>query len=253
MTQFDLAAPQALTALLLQATSGSFALLWLMPPEAGRQFYSTIGKALYPIAWVVVLIACGLREHLPTSAIGATAVVALSVTAYTYGILHDNPLVNVVPHIVGTLAGFVAVWGTSEAHWLSRLHAFAGAMFGGTATVGMILGHWFIVRPRMSITALLRTIHALFALTAINAALTAAAVLPIGERLPEVVGNLQSFLWSHLIFGFGVTTVVNGIALFCARERSTQAATGFLYLAMLCVLIGELCRCLVAAATDLPL
>lgn len=253
MTQFDFAAPQALTALLLQAISGSFALLWLMPPEAGRPFYSTIGKALYPIAWVVTLIAYGLRAHLPTSAIWAISIVALSVTVYTYGIFHDNPLVNVVPHIFGTIAGFVAVWGTSEGHWLSRLHAFAGAMFSGTATVGMILGHWFIVRPKMSILPLLRTIHALFALTAINATLTAAAVLPFWEQLPEVVGDLQTFLWAHLIFGCGITAVVNGIALFCAKERSTQAATGFLYLAMLCVLIGELCRCLIAAATDLPL
>lgn len=97
MHQVDLAAPQALAALLLQATCGSFALLWLMPPEAGRQFYSTIGKALSPIAWVVTLIAYGLREHLPSSAVIAIGIVALCVTVYTYGILHDNPLVNVVP------------------------------------------------------------------------------------------------------------------------------------------------------------
>ena len=224
-----------------------------MPPEAGRQFYSTIGKALSPIAWVVTLIAYGLREHLPSSAVIAIGIVALCVTVYTYGILHDNPLVNVVPHLVGTLAGFIAVWATAEPHWLSRLHAFAGALFSGTATVGMILGHWFIVRPRMSIAPLIRTIHALFVLTALNASLSLLALLFVWSQLPQLVGDLRSFLWAHLIFGFVVTTVVNGVALFCARERSTQAATGFLYLAMLSVLIGELCRCLLAAATPLPL
>jgi hypothetical protein len=253
MNQFDLAAPQALVALLLQATCGSFALLWLMPPEAGRQFYSTIGKSLSPIAWIVALIAYSLRVHLPSSAVIAIGIVALCVTVYTYGILHDNPLVNVVPHLVGTLAGVIAVWGTAEPHWLSRLHAFAGALFSGTATVGMILGHWFIVRPRMSIAPLVRTIHALFALTALNAALSLLAIIPVWTQLPHLIGNLQSFLWAHLIFGFVVTSVVNGVALFCARERSTQAATGFLYLAMLSVLIGELCRCLIAATTSLPL
>ncbi|GBC99188.1 hypothetical protein HRbin17_01709 [bacterium HR17] len=251
--QWDMAASQALTALLLQAVSGSFSLLWLMPPEAGRQFYSTIGKSLYPIAWVVVLIAYALRQHLPTSALVAIAVVALCVTLYTYGILHDNPFVNVVPHAIGTVAGFIAVWGTAEPHWLSRAHALAGALFSGTATVGMILGHWFIVRPRMSIQPLLRTVHALFALTAVNAALTLTAVAPVWQQLPQIVGDLQTFLWAHLILGFGATALVSAVALFCARERSTQAATGFLYLAMLCVLIGELCRCLIAAATPLPL
>lgn len=253
MHRFELAAPQALAALLLQAICGSFALLWLMPPEAGRQFYSTIGKSLSPIAWVVALIAYSLRDYLPSSTVIAIGIVALCVTVYTYGILHDNPFVNVVPHLIGTLAGFIAIWGTAEPFWLSRLHAFAGAFFSGTATVGMILGHWFIVRPRMSIAPLIRTIHALFVLTALNGALSLLAVIPVWARLPQTVGDLQSFLWAHLIFGFGVTTVVNGVALFCARERSTQAATGFLYLAMLSVLIGELCRCLIAAATPLPL
>jgi hypothetical protein len=74
MNQFDLAAPQALAALLLQATCGSFALLWLMPPEAGRQFYSTIGKSLSPIAWIVAssLTVCGLTCPQAPSSLSAS-------------------------------------------------------------------------------------------------------------------------------------------------------------------------------------
>lgn len=245
--------PKALIGLLLQATAGSFILLWFMPAEAGRYFYSTIGKALFPIAWVVTLIAYGLRSYLSPLSLIAIAVVAISLTVYTYGILSDNPIFNTLPHFIGTFAGLIAIWETAEPGWLSRLHSFSGAFLSGTAVVGMIFGHWFIVRPRMSLSPLIRTIHALFLLLALNGLLTFLAFLSSRQGFAEVLGSARPFFWGHLALGLFAPLPLNGIALYCAKERSTQAATGFLYLAMVCVLGGEVCRNLVTVATGVPL
>ncbi|MCS7224389.1 MAG: hypothetical protein NZ959_07525 [Armatimonadetes bacterium] len=252
MDQWEIAGPLALSSLLLQATAGSFLLLFFVPVETGRHFFSTVARYLAPLAGIGALIAWSLPTVTDVGRF-ASILLALCVTVYIFGIMTDSFLLGALPHLVGSVAGVVTVWSLNTSDLLPRLHGLAGSLYSGAAVVGMIFGHWFIVRPKMSREPLLRLIVALFVLLAINGLLTAYESLTAGDHLEANLGRMAPFFWGHIVFGFGFTGIANAIALFCVREGSTQAATGFLFLAVAGVLIGELCRSLVSAATPLGL
>jgi hypothetical protein len=134
-------------------------------------------------------------------------------------------------------AGAYLAPGGSYALLLASL--LAGALALGTVWSGMMLGHWYLVTPRLAPRPLLRLTAALGALLVVQALLLA------GQALAGVAASVLDAPLS-LLFGLRVAVgVVFPLALCVlvwrtARVRSMMSATGLLYIALGTVLAGQI-------------
>lgn len=126
---------------------------------------------------------------------------------------------------------------------LTALTAATSAVALGTSVISMVLGHWYLMTPRLSA----RPLRLLCDLSIVSlAALTCVALWYVMERPEATSFGLDSpwFRWPSFV---SVTVVPIGItvaARFCCQEwprgRAIQAATGLLYISSAMVLAGAL-------------
>lgn len=113
---------------------------------------------------------------------------------------------------------------------LAVLFAATGGVFAA-----MILGHWYLVTPRLPEAPLILIARLLLAVMAIQVALFVAWVaLGAGPASPAPFGALTGewalFVWLRLIVGLIFPLVVSWAAVQTARTRSMESATGLLYI-----------------------
>jgi hypothetical protein len=120
----------------------------------------------------------------------------------------------------------------------------SGFLLGSTLTA-MLLGHHYLTAPSMSIEPLNRSIGlmamaltARCAFSAIGLWLSLPAALAAGPSTPEA--QTLMFLSARWGMGFLGTAIATFMTWKTAQIRSTQSATGILYIAMIFVLFGEL-------------
>ena len=112
----------------------------------------------------------------------------------------------------------------------------------GTAMTAMLIGHSYLIAPGMSLVPLFRL------LAAVAGALLLRAVVEGYElwnwTAAQSFGNLErdALLWLPVRWVVGLLgpLVLAGMAWQTARIRSTQSATGILYVVVICCFIGEL-------------
>ncbi|MBV9125401.1 MAG: hypothetical protein JO112_18755 [Planctomycetes bacterium] len=125
----------------------------------------------------------------------------------------------------------------------------------GTATTAMLMGHFYLIAPSMSLAPLLRLLSLLFA--AICLRLASAAVGLGFWTMRHSLGNLEdvTVFWLPLRWGLGLVAplVLGWMAREAARIRSTQSATGILYVVVIFGFLGELTSMLLYRHTGYPL
>jgi hypothetical protein len=133
--------------------------------------------------------------------------------------------------------GFGALsWGGTGLGWpvlLLQLGALA-AVTGGVFAA-MILGHWYLVTPKLSERPLILFSRILLGLVAVQLALFlvwAALGAGPGNGAPFdiLTGQWALFGWLRLIVGLAFPLVLSWAALQTARSRSMESATGLLYI-----------------------
>ncbi len=139
------------------------------------------------------------------------------------------------------------------------IHALISALVMGAAILAMMLGHWYLVTPKLSITPLKRYSGSYILLTVLTALeLVLSYVLYVG--LGNEPATLTSQRWmSEIMFvlfrvAWGVLPPL-GMAYWIwetVRMKSTQSATGILYAAMICTMIGEGMGLYLTLATGVP-
>jgi len=130
----------------------------------------------------------------------------------------------------------------------------------GSTTVSMILGHWYLVDPTLSI-APLRLGALLFALSVAARWIAVALVLldkgsaVLGvERAADLVYSTPAlFFLFRALAGLGGPLLLAGLIWQTVRMRSTQSATGLLYVAVILVLFGELISQFLTVTARVPL
>jgi len=131
------------------------------------------------------------------------------------------------------------------------LGEFSSAALLGTAVTAMLLGHFYLIAPGMSLTPLLRLLTALFVAAGLRMLLAG-----IGLRSWTMSHSLinwedETVLWLPVRWGlgFGGPFILGWMARSATKIRSTQSATGILYVVVVFVILGELTSQLLMANT----
>jgi hypothetical protein len=109
------------------------------------------------------------------------------------------------------------------------------AVATGGVFAAMILGHWYLVTPKLPEGPLILISRALLLVVGIQVALFAVWVSTGagpggGGPFTVLVGEWALFVWLRLIVGLLFPLIVSWAAVQTARSRSMESATGLLYI-----------------------
>lgn len=123
----------------------------------------------------------------------------------------------------------------------ATLSVLVGAVALGTAIDGLILGHWYLVTPRMPSLPLLRMTRVLLAALVVQVLLLIPVLVALVQGgTPELLGDFGLFFWLRLLFGVLFPLLVGVLVWKTASVRSMQSATGLLYVLASLVFGGEI-------------
>jgi hypothetical protein len=174
----------------------------------------------------------------------------------------DNP--RPVAFLAAAAAAFVpaltAGAGPSGPSWVAILGSLSSALLLGAVAVTMVLGHWYLVDTSLSIAPLRD--GALWVSVAVVARWAAVfAALSFGgwemlriTRLPDVIFSTNGlFFLFRSLTGLAAPLLLSVLVWQTVKIRSTQSATGLLYVLLILVLFGELISSFLRIATGHPL
>jgi hypothetical protein len=129
------------------------------------------------------------------------------------------------------------------------------AAFLGASLTAMLIGHSYLISPGMALTPLMRLLAALFVTVLLRATICWAGLWCWVVEVGSVTLNDEVVLWLPVRWLAGVIAPLGfgWMAYASARIRSTQSATGILYVVVVCGFIGELMSLLLTRQTGWPL
>jgi hypothetical protein len=144
---------------------------------------------------------------------------------------------------------------------LSVLADLTSILLLGAATSAMVLGHWYLVVLDLPITALRRLTVLLAAALVLRAAIVGLALVgPVHAGFADARAVAQGmwspdgvFVWMRLLFGLAGPVSLLWFIWKTVEIRSTQSATGILYVQIFLVLAGELLAKYLRVAAGFPL
>jgi protein NrfD len=206
---------------------------------------------------------------------GRVAFVALAVaevSTVVYWATVGRTLASIRPAIVATGVGAGVVTLVAQALALGSGRAVtvqamtvasflsSAALLGGACTA-MILGHWYLVIPSLQVTHLQSIVKVHIASTLVRVVVVAAAVfLAIATWQPGLGPSFRHyilsvagvFFWQRVLFGLFGPTLLSYLTWETAKIRSTQSATGILYVDFFTVVVGEVLAKYLLLATRVP-
>jgi len=174
-------------------------------------------------------------RRLALAAFAAVALVAL-VARRASTIWADRLEVVALTAGVATVLAGALGWGGGPVGAAALLVQLA-VLFAATGGVfaAMVLGHWYLVTPRLPEAPLILLSRILLGVMAVQVALFVAWVaLGAGPAssgpFSALTGPWALFVWLRLIVGLLFPLVVSWAAVQTARTRSMESATGLLYI-----------------------
>jgi len=117
----------------------------------------------------------------------------------------------------------------------------------------MLLGHMYLIAPGMTMAPLMRLLAALLVAVAARLAVAAAGLWVWsstgGHSLVTLEGETALWLPVRWALGFAAPLVLGVMARQTAKIRSTQSATGILYVVVIFCFLGELTGQLLQSAS----
>lgn len=144
----------------------------------------------------------------------------------------------------------LALAGGTRAPGLFAVQLLIAAVALGAVNAAMLLGHWYLVTPRLSPAPLRRMmwIHAA-ALVAQGIAFGAALLLVGGD---PVRGGIAWITWLRLGVGILLPIGITLLAYLASRAASLQASTGLLYIGLALVMAGSIAGVSLSYLTGVP-
>ena len=197
-----------------------------------------LSEAAIVIYWATVgRMLAGIRPMLVGVAVGAGL---LAVVSQALSIVGDRGL----PAEVLTIASFLS----------------SAALLGGACTA-MILGHWYLIIPSLQVSHLQSIVKLHILSMIVRVAVVAAAVfLAIATWEPGMGPSFRRyitsaagiFFWQRVLFGLAGPALLSYLTWETAKIRSTQSATGILYVDFFTVVVGEALAKYLLLATRVP-
>jgi hypothetical protein len=255
---------------LLHLSVGMLATLPLVPARAGAKYFKFISAAaafLTTAGLWLLYRRFGIDGGHPTlgayrATLGAAAASLLFTIVYNRA-QHFAWRRAQGPLLAGALAAGVAAMvaaSTASGRTLLLSAAVTSAALLGAAAAAMVLGHWYLVVLDLPIVALRR-------LTVLLAASLAARTVAVGVALFAAAGAFDAaatvaagrwnadgiFVWMRLLFGIAGPIALIGFVWKTVEIRSTQSATGILYVQLFLVIAGELLATYLRVSAGYPL
>jgi hypothetical protein len=226
----------------IQLLAGIFAFMWfasLRFKMISRGYYRSTTWVLWPMMLLLALVLPGRLEAL---GFAAAAIYLLFLLA----VYSQRPLLEWAAGAIGTalslgiigLAGWEACEGGCA---IGVAHGLLGGLFLGAVTHGMILGHWYLNQARLPLEPLkeqTRVIFGLIGVSAVAGFLTRSTLLE-GAVPAGIMTYASSSYWWTWLFLLATTAFLMGMVRATVRDRSTQSATGLLYIASLTALAAQ--------------
>lgn len=225
---------------------------------------TTRGYRLF-MAWLVVVLAAVLvasdlslpRDVLADSTGGVrrplVLAFAVGCVAYLFASLASWPRAAVA--VATALVGLAALVALAAAGGTRSAPLFAGqvviaAVALGAVNAAMLLGHWYLVTPRLSPAPLRRMMWLLIGALAIQGVAFGAALLLVGTD--PLTGGLGWLTWLRLGVGVLLPIGATVLALVASRAPSLQASTGLLYIGLALVMAGSIAGASISYLTGVP-
>jgi hypothetical protein len=161
-------------------------------------------------------------------------------------------LIVATPVAIGVALVFAIPWPPPAPLIADNL---TSAAFLGTALTTMLVGHSYLISPGMALTPLMRCLRAGGAALSFRIGIIGWGLWCWTEITPTYTLNNEVVLWLPVRWLVGVIAPLGfgWMAYSAGRIRSTQAATGILYVVVVCSFLGELLGLLLTRQTGLPL
>ncbi len=181
-------------------------------------------------------------------------------------------LTRVRPLLLGTASGVAVVTLVAEALSVSAGRSIgfqtltvasflsSAALLGGACTA-MVLGHWYLILPSMEVTHLQAIVKLHIASMVVRVVVVGAAVFfAIATWQPGMGPSFRGyifsvggiFFWQRVLFGLLGPALLSYLTWETAKIRSTQSATGILYVDFFTVVVGEVLAKYLLLATRVP-
>jgi len=157
--------------------------------------------------------------------------------------------------ITSGVVGIAALVVLAAAGGTRGLPLFAGqlvltALSLGAVNAAMLLGHWYLVTPKLSPTPLRRMMWLLMGVLGLQAIAFAVALVVVG--VDPLTGGMGWLTWLRLAVGLLLPLVVTGLAIAASRSPSLQASTGLLYIGLALVMAGSVAGASITYLTGVP-
>lgn len=124
--------------------------------------------------------------------------------------------------------------------FFDQLFFFSSSLILGIITFSMILGHWYLVTPKLSEKPLKISIYFLWILLLFKIVFSIFAFFGNKQDL-EFSNSFMVMIFSmRMLWGYFIIGLLSYFAYRLIKMRSIQSATGVLYVMTFFVLIGEL-------------
>jgi hypothetical protein len=232
-------------------------LLLLSPARVNPRYFRT---HFLTALGLTAVAAVGLRDAADLWLwLALAAVLALSFLGSVVWLLEGAPggrllVYLAVPALTAALLLAGQQRGGAPPGWLLADDLTSAALLG-SATSAMLMGHMYLIAPGMSLNPLMRLLGALAASTLVRMAVAGVALWSWTGAPSSASLETETLLWLPVRWGIGFVGPLGlgWMAWETARIRSTQSATGILYVVVILCFLGELTGQLLLNKTGLTL
>jgi protein NrfD len=246
--------------------------LAVVSQEAGIKFFRFNAS----LAAILIAIGFAFRPAEDVGAFAHAALISLAISeamiVFYWGTI-GRVLTKIRPLILGTscVAGFAALVlqalaasaGKTTADQAMTVASFlsSAALLGGSCTA-MILGHWYLVIPSLEVSHLQSITKVHIGSMVVRVVVVGAAVFVAlttwkpgqGPSFHHYIFSVAGiFFWQRILFGLFGPALLSYLTWETAKIRSTQSATGILYVDFFTVVVGEVLAKYLLLSTGVPL
>ena len=121
----------------------------------------------------------------------------------------------------------------------------------GAVNAAMLLGHWYLVTPKLSPTPLRRMMWLLLAALLLQVVIFVVVLVAVSSG--PLGGPIGWLTWLRLAVGILLPIGITVLAILASRAASLQASTGLLYIGLAFIMAGSIAGASITYLTGVPI